>query len=76
MARSRRQQEERKSTENLRGRESGLTRERMELLTRIYHSASYASEATGCAPNNLTRAARRYGLEFRHSRYRKEDQDG
>ena len=44
-----------------------LTRERMELVCRIYHSAAYASEATGRAPNTLLRQARKFGLSFRHS---------
>ncbi len=59
----------RKSTENLRGEGSGLTRERMELLTRIYHSSTYAQEATGINSGSLNRAAKRFGLSFRQARY-------
>jgi hypothetical protein len=45
--------------------ENPLTKDRLTLLTRIYHSAAYAGEATGIAPNSLTRAASRFGLKFR-----------
>lgn len=63
----------RKSTENLRGEGSGLTRERMELLTRIYHTSTYAREATGVSEDALNRAARRYGLSFRQTRYAEDE---
>ena len=42
-----------------------LTRERLKLLTRVYHSSHYASVATGFKASSITRAAKRFGLRFR-----------
>ena len=53
-----------------------LSEGRMQLLTRVYHSAGFASEATGFKVSSLTRAARRYGLTFRHQVCRGETGDG
>jgi len=41
----------------------------MELLTRIYHSSTYAQEATGINSGSLNLAAKRFGLSFRQARY-------
>lgn len=42
-----------------------LTRERMERLCRVYHSARWAAEATEHSANSLTRRAKQLGLSFR-----------
>ena len=44
----------------------GITRERIAFLPRLYHSSIYAGEATGIAPASLQRAAKRFGMKFRH----------
>lgn len=44
----------------------GLTEERMLRLVRMYHTARYAADATGCNLGSINRACRRYGLRFRH----------
>lgn len=44
-----------------------IPRERIERLVRIYHTARYASEATGISDMGIKRAARRYGLQFRQN---------
>jgi len=45
--------------------EKRLTRERLVLLTRVYHSAKYAAEAIGSTTSTVEKAAARYGLKFR-----------
>lgn len=42
-----------------------LTRERLLVLTRVYHSAKYAADAIGSTPSTVEAAAARYGLKFR-----------
>lgn len=44
-----------------------IPQERVETLVRIYHTARYASEATGLSATSIKRAARRYGLQFRRN---------
>ena len=46
--------------------EEKMTHERLERLTRIYHSSFYAAEATGHSRGSLERAAKRHGLRFRN----------
>jgi len=48
-----------------------ITRERIERLVRIYHTSNYAAAASGLAPGSVQRAAKRFGLKFRHERSRK-----
>jgi len=47
------------------GRRLTLTRERLLLLTRVYHSAKYAADAIGANPATVEAAAARFGLKFR-----------
>ena len=47
------------------GDDEGFTRERVERLVRVYHSARYAAEAVGIAQNSMARIVRRHNLQFR-----------
>jgi len=54
---------------------------RIEMLVRIYHTAEYASDATGLSRAGIKRAAKRYGLQFRRNsngyyNIKKEEDDG